>query len=161
MSKPLLKYDPFFEKFFESIPPEVSVTFTDAQFEAIKKAFCNRSWKRHTIDIRFSLPFPKGRFYTVLLAGSERRSNKRIKSQKSSYPLWTPINTFVIILSFVVLVISLISIFQSIAYISSIFFPSSTHPAVIPWINNQAECEKTGRIWRNGGCLESEHSPTF
>lgn len=38
---------------------------------------------------------------------------------------------------------------------------STAHPTSIPWLQNQADCEKTARSWRNGACWDQEHSPDF
>lgn len=51
-------------------------------------------WKRHPIDIRFSLPFWGGWFYVTILSGPERRSTERRKSERHRYPLRTAANIF-------------------------------------------------------------------
>ncbi|MCU0525519.1 MAG: hypothetical protein MUF72_11920 [Elainella sp. Prado103] len=35
------------------------------------------------------------------------------------------------------------------------------HPTGIPWINDRAECERSGRQWQNEVCWDSEHDPNF
>jgi hypothetical protein len=79
-----------FEKLFAEITPEVANSFTVEQLEAIKKVFISRTWTRHSLDIRVSVPIPGLRFYLVLLGGSERRSKMRLRSEKCLYPFWTP-----------------------------------------------------------------------
>ncbi|WP_144050864.1 hypothetical protein [Nostoc sp. PCC 7524] len=37
----------------------------------------------------------------------------------------------------------------------------ASYPTSIPWINNQFECEYSGRNWSNNQCWDKEHSPWF
>lgn len=37
----------------------------------------------------------------------------------------------------------------------------TVHPTGIPWLETQADCEKSGRVWQEGNCWDSEHDPTF
>jgi hypothetical protein len=38
---------------------------------------------------------------------------------------------------------------------------SSSYPTSIPWIDNQSECEHTGRDWHDTKCWDNQHSSTF
>lgn len=149
-----------FEKLIAEIDPKVAKTFTVEQLEAIKRGFSSRAWTRHSLDIRVSVPIPGLRFYLVLLAGSERRSKVRLRSEKALYPFWTPVNILFIIGFLSILSVSSYTIFSfvlsSLTPISSSFYPTS-----IPWIYDQSECQHTGRIWHDGKCWDSEHSPNF
>ncbi|WP_157087472.1 hypothetical protein [Anabaena sp. CA = ATCC 33047] len=54
----------------------------------------------------------------------------------------------------------------SLVIVKALFFYFSSldkapFPASIPWIQNQFECEKTGRNWNNNQCWDEEHSPWF
>ena len=151
---------PTFEQLLAEIDPKVANTFTVEQLEAIKSGFASRRWTRHPLDIRVSVPIPKLRFYLVLLAGSERRSQVRLRSEKSLYPFWTPANILFVIGFLIILSACSYTIFSSVLSsltpISSSFYPTS-----IPWIDDKSECEHTGRIWNNGKCWDSEHSPNF
>lgn len=51
-------------------------------------------WKRHPVDIRFSLPFFGGRFYVTVLSGPERRDAARRSHERGRYPLRTAANVF-------------------------------------------------------------------
>lgn len=51
-------------------------------------------WKRHPVDIRFSLPFFGGRFYITVLSGPERRDAERRSRERNNYPLRTTANVF-------------------------------------------------------------------
>ncbi|MCW5314310.1 hypothetical protein GTQ43_10985 [Nostoc sp. KVJ3] len=149
-----------FEKLFAEIAPEVANTFTVEQLVAIKRVFTSRTWTRHSLDIRVSVPIPGLRFYLVLLAGSERRSKMRLRSEKDLYPFWTPANIFFLIGFLIILLISSYTIFSfvlsSLTPISSSYYPTS-----IPWIYDRSECEHTNRIWHDAKCWDSEHSPNF
>lgn len=161
MSKsPIQQNDPFFQNFFADIPPEMGNTFSDDQLNAVKQAFGARSWGSHPVDIRYSTPIPFLRFYLVLLAGRERRSRQRLRSQKNMYPLWTPGNIIAIAIFGAMVATSAIALFS---ILDSTFNPNRTtpSPAIIPWLETPEACEKTGRIWYENQCLDSEHSPTF
>ncbi|MHC5731154.1 MAG: hypothetical protein ACYTXY_45095, partial [Nostoc sp.] len=73
------KNDTFLQQFFASIPPQVAVTFTDAQLTELQKVFKERVSKRHAVDIRLAIPFIKKRFYIVFLLGKEKSSNRNPK----------------------------------------------------------------------------------
>jgi hypothetical protein len=91
--------DPFIEKFFGQIAPQIAQSFTPVQLAAIKVAFGSRSWSgRHWIDLRLSIPFLWRRYYLVLLAGPERRSGKRRSLERPTHPLATLGNAIVTVL---------------------------------------------------------------
>ncbi|MEH2258299.1 hypothetical protein [Nostoc sp.] len=151
---------PTFKQLFAEIDPEIANTFTVEQLEAIKKGLASRARTGHSLDIRVSVPIPGLRFYLVLLAGSERRSQVRLRSEKGLYPFWTPANILFLIGFLVILSTCSYTIF-SFAFSSLTFTSSSYYPTSIPWIYNKSECEHTGRIWHDGKCWDSEHSPNF
>jgi hypothetical protein len=37
----------------------------------------------------------------------------------------------------------------------------SSYPTVIPWLKDQATCEKTDRAWHDDQCWDSQHDPSF
>ncbi|PHM11325.1 hypothetical protein [Nostoc sp. 'Peltigera malacea cyanobiont' DB3992] len=148
--------DPTFEQFFAEINPQVANTFTVEQLEAIKRGFAFRSRTRHPLDIRVSVPIPGLRFYLVLLAGSERRSKARLRLEKGLYPFWTPANILFLIGFLIILSACSYTIFSSLTPLSRSYYPTS-----IPWIYDKSECEHTSRIWNDGKCWDSEHSPNF
>jgi hypothetical protein len=143
-----------FEKLVAEIAPEVANTLTLEQLEAIQRVFNSRVWTRHSLDIRVSVPIPGLRFYLVLLAGSERRSKTRLRSEKGLYPFLTPANSLFVIAacSYTIFSVAL-----------SLLTPLTTldYPTSIPWINDESECEHTSRVWNDGKCWDSEHSPNF
>ncbi|MEH2297954.1 hypothetical protein [Nostoc sp.] len=149
-----------FEQLFAEIAPEVANTFTVEQLEAIKRGFVSRGRIRHPLDIRVSVPIPGLRFYLVLLAGSERRSKLRLRSEKGLYPFWTPANILFLIGFLIILSACGYTIF-SFALSSLTPISASYYPASIPWIDDKSECEYTSRVWHDGKCWDSEHSPNF
>ncbi|MEH2329946.1 hypothetical protein [Nostoc sp.] len=151
---------PTFKQLFAEIDPEIANTFTVEQLEAIKKGLVSRARTRHSLDIRVSVPIPGLRFYLVLLAGSERRSQVRLRSEKGLYPFWTPANILFLIGFLIILSTCSYTIF-SFALSSLTPTSSSYYPTSIPWIYNKSECEHTGRIWNDGKCWDTEHSPNF
>lgn len=152
--------DPTFEQLFAEIDPKVANTFTVEQLEAIKRGLASRARKRHSLDIRVSVPIPGLRFYLVLLGGLERRSKVRLRSEKGLYPFWTPANILFLIGFLIILSTCSYTIFSFA--LSSLTRTSSSHyPTSIPWIDDKSECEHTGRIWNNGKCWDREHSPNF
>ena len=54
-------------------------------------------WKRHPVDIRFSLPFLGSWFYITVLSGPERRTDERRAEQRHHYPLRTAANVFFVL----------------------------------------------------------------
>ncbi|HYM31361.1 MAG TPA: hypothetical protein VEU47_08695 [Candidatus Cybelea sp.] len=81
--------DAFLADFFSRIPADTVSSFTDRQLMAIRMAFGARHRGVHTIDIRISLPLLWRRIYLVVLAGGERRSPNRRRSDRRRYPLAT------------------------------------------------------------------------
>jgi hypothetical protein len=161
MSKsPLEQTDPFFQNFFADIPPELGHGFSDEQLNAVKQAFGARSWGSHPVDIRMSSPIPLLRFYLVLLAGRERRSRERLRSQKNMYPLWTPANIIAIAIFGAMVATSAIALF-SLLFSTLSPVTNTTHPALIPWLDTPESCEQTGRIWQDNQCWDRKHNPTF
>lgn len=98
----------------ERLPRRIAKSFNDAQLRAIAAAFSARPWKSHRGDLRLSLPFLKRRFYFVLLAGSDKRSDERRKIDRAVHPLVTVGNIF-----FAVTVLSVLQLgFLGVLYLA-------------------------------------------
>ncbi len=54
-------------------------------------------WRRHPVDIRFSLPFFGNWFYVTVVSGPERRGDERRAEQRHHYPLRTAANVFFVL----------------------------------------------------------------
>ncbi len=61
----------------ERIPMNVCFTFTSEQLDALRRAFGDRLDGDHTVDMRGRLHLPWSRYYLVLQAGRDRRTNLR------------------------------------------------------------------------------------
>lgn len=164
--KSLEHIEPIFEQLFSKISPKIANSFTDEQIKAIQKAFGSQVGARHSLDIRVSVPIPGLRFYLVLLAGSERRSQQRLLYEKGKYPLFNTGNIIFLIGFLTILLGCSFTVFpflwSSLTTLTSISTsPSQTSPTSIPWISDKSECEHTNRTWRNEKCWDDQHSPMF
>lgn len=69
------------------LPPEFVRSLTSEQRALLLQSLPGRAWRRHPVDLRFSIPwFGRGLFVTVV-AGTERRSPKRRSADRERYPL--------------------------------------------------------------------------
>ncbi len=76
----------------------------------------------------------------------------------------TPVNTFFISSSLLVLVASSVGMFSSFALSSSWSTTKDQdnfYPTSLPWIQDKSDCEYRGRTWEDAKCWDKEHSPTF
>ncbi len=79
--------------FFSRLPPDVAASLSEEQKRAIAETL-GTGWSDPPINIRFTLPFPGQRFYMTVLAGEEKRSRARRKTDRARYPLRTLGNVF-------------------------------------------------------------------
>ena len=75
---------------------DVAQTLTDAQRDAIVRAF-GGNWGQHAVNIRLSLPWIGGRFFTTIVAGMEQRGAIRRRIEREFHPLKTAGNLFFVI----------------------------------------------------------------
>lgn len=69
------------------LPPEFVRTLSAEQRALLREALPGRAWRRHPVDLRFSVPwFGRGLFVT-LIAGTEKRSTERRMADRTRYPL--------------------------------------------------------------------------
>jgi hypothetical protein len=152
------KKDSLFERIFHHVPPHLAQTFTPEQREALQSATSKLKADRHPIDIRLAIPlFDKG-FYIVVLAGLERRSSKRLRAEDSAY-VWKALIFILLATAFAAL--ALVGLFGLTKLLKSQPSSEKSHPTAIPWINDEAECKKTGRTWRDQQCWDKEWSHKF
>ncbi|GAB4380510.1 MAG: hypothetical protein Kow00121_36910 [Elainellaceae cyanobacterium] len=152
--------DTSFKQITNSIPPEIAATFTPQQLEGLQQACRQVAWRnQHAIDIRFSIPIPKQGVYVVFLAGRERRSPQRLRSQQASYSrkILVEIACSALLLSG----IAAITVFKVILPMTQFVQETSAHPTGIPWLQDETACQDTGRNWQNGECWDQEHDPNF
>ncbi len=79
---------------FERLPEWVMDTLTSEQKEAIHETLENPLWKRPPVNIRFTVPFFKSKFYVTIVGGEEKRSAERRAQERHNYPLRTVANVF-------------------------------------------------------------------
>jgi hypothetical protein len=82
---------------FERLPPWVVDSLSASQQAAIRAALAEPEWKIHPINIRFSLPFVKRRYYLTIVGGEDNRSAARLTHDRRKYPLRTLANIFFVL----------------------------------------------------------------
>jgi hypothetical protein len=153
--------DSLFEQLLAHVPPETVATFTTAQLNVLKQASSNLGWKKHTIDIRLSIPILVSRFYLVILAGPERRSCKRLHEERGKYPVWTFTNLIAISGFFGLLTLSVLGVSQILLPLLIKVESNEFHPTAVPGIYSKTECENTIRSWHDGKCWDDGNHPNF
>ena len=145
-------------RFLDNLSPDLANSFSQEQLIAIQAIFQRR---KHFVDIRFSVPLIWTKFYIVFLLGPERRSSARLKADRSHYPIWTTANLLFVMGFISFSLVLMIGLFNLNVTKFKRFSRPKVHPASIPFKATQAECEKSGRIWQNGECIDYGHSPQF
>ena len=82
------------EELLTRLPPGFFDSLTVEQRAQLWEAGHAVSWKRHPINIRFSLPFLPHRFFLTLVGGAERRSPDRLTLERRLNRLMTIGNFF-------------------------------------------------------------------
>ncbi|MBC1240020.1 hypothetical protein [Nostoc sp. 2RC] len=108
------KTDPFVKHFLASIPPETASKFTNTQLTELKRVLSSKITQCHAIDIRVSIPFLQQQFYVVLLMSREKRLNFHSKRW-----IFRTVNHVFIIIVFLFLIMSLISLFNIIKKVAN------------------------------------------
>ncbi|MFM7427235.1 MAG: hypothetical protein ACKO7W_19925 [Elainella sp.] len=146
------KSNPALERLLKRMPSDVVASFTPSQLEALSSACRSETARRHTLDLRLTFPFPGRGFYLVMLAGRERRSNKRLK--EGNYIYTSVLGSLILIGALAAVTV------PSIMWIStwnSKQEAQKDHPASIPWLLDKQSCEATGREWRDTRCWDNEY----
>lgn len=79
---------------FSRLPEHVATTLTSEQRRAIHQIVASSSLGRPPINIRFSIPLAKWRLYLAVMAGRERRGERRRAQDRAHHPLQTLGNFF-------------------------------------------------------------------
>lgn len=77
-----IRQDPAVQKLLERMPPEVQLSFTETQLSYLRVALGARQWGKHKLDLRGTLGVGNWRYYYVLVAGRNKRSE--LRSHKTS-----------------------------------------------------------------------------
>ncbi|MEC4984469.1 MAG: hypothetical protein SAJ37_14630 [Oscillatoria sp. PMC 1068.18] len=96
----------FIPIFLARIPEGTAATFTEAQLAIVQAVFANRIWRKHSVDVRLSLPFGNSGVYFVLLMGREQRSRDRLRRERLQYRLIGFLKRVAIALSLLLLAIA-------------------------------------------------------
>lgn len=80
--------------FFDRLPEWVIDTLSPEQKEAIHQAAEDPSWRQSPVNIRFTLPFLRRKYYITVVGGLEQRSDERRAKERHHYPLRTLANVF-------------------------------------------------------------------
>jgi len=86
----------FVRKFADAIPANIAETFSDEQLRAIIRAYGIKSWDRHAVDLRFTLPVLARTYYLVFLLDLDKRPRNR--AEHHSHPFATVGNVIFLLL---------------------------------------------------------------
>ena len=84
---------------FDRLPADVLGSLTARQKNAIAAAARARTWRSHPINIRLTVPLLPRRWYFTVVAGPERRSPERRRTERTRHPLRTAGNFAFVLLS--------------------------------------------------------------
>lgn len=65
------------EQLLARMTPEIASSFTQQQIDSLRAAIRGPARSRHAVDLRFTLPIWRWRFYFVFLIGKDRRALTR------------------------------------------------------------------------------------
>ncbi|NEQ43527.1 MAG: hypothetical protein F6K00_08185 [Leptolyngbya sp. SIOISBB] len=155
--------NPAFERFLRSLPDDVVASFNTYQLQSMSAALKQES-RRHSVDLRVTIPILWKKFYLVLLVGPERRSIDRRKADRAKFPIWTVGNAFVLLMFIAVGFLVATGLWQLKLTAKDFLQPESigdSHPVEIPFITTEQECVDSNRSWENGKCIDYEHDRRF
>lgn len=82
------------EWLFAGLPKWVVDSLTSKQKEALDSVAAARAWTRSPVNIRFSVPSWRRRYYVTIVSGEEKRGRDRLAKERTIYPLRTAANAF-------------------------------------------------------------------
>lgn len=152
-----------FERFLNSLPPDVVASFNSHQLQAMSLAMQTQP-RKHSVDFRITLPVLWKKFYLVLLIGAERRTAERRRVERQQHPLWTLGNVSLIMILIGLGLLAALGISQLRGASSVLLQPEEirqTSPVVIPFVDNETDCVNSGRSWENDECIDYIHDRRF
>lgn len=72
-----IRQDPAIVKLLERMPVDIQQSFTETQLSYLRVALGARQWGKHKLDLRGTLGLGSWRYYYVLVAGRNKRSEHR------------------------------------------------------------------------------------
>ncbi|MBP0015280.1 MAG: hypothetical protein J7545_23220 [Roseofilum sp. SBFL] len=115
--KPFSPLDPVLSRFLSKMPTHIAVTFSEEQLDEIRKQLGDRQWQVHPLDLRLSFPIFNRCFYLVILAGQERRHDKRSNSPQGEWGIPLNFNTISNLLACVTFILILIPALLGLSYL--------------------------------------------
>lgn len=88
------------------LPESLRASLSAEQCRGLDEALSSRPWRRHAVNLRFSIPFPGGPFYVTLVADRERRDPDRRAQERTRHP-WRTAGNLVFVLAVLLLVYGL------------------------------------------------------
>jgi hypothetical protein len=95
--------------------PEIAKSFSEIQLRELERVIAAAPARRLPIDIRITVPFFWRRYFITLLAGPERRSPERLKSERAKHALWTFANVCFFVFLLVLFVPTFIGLVHIVA----------------------------------------------
>ena len=80
------------DRFFDSMPEDVALTFSERQRAAVHAVLDQRAWRKPRVNVRLSLPLLSRRYFLTMVAGIDRRSAVRRHRERALHPLRTLAN---------------------------------------------------------------------
>lgn len=72
------------DRLLGAMAPDIAQSFSEEQRQALQRALITSTRKRHPVDLRWSIPVLRRRFYLVFLMGEEDRSKARRRALSDS-----------------------------------------------------------------------------
>lgn len=92
------------------------------------------------------------------LTNSMRRNNyNKIVKSAGNKVLYTGLSITLLVCSFATFKVIYHLLISSVSSTTN----TSFQPTSIPWLEDQSNCQHTGRSWHQNKCWDNEHSPTF
>ncbi len=80
------------DRFFDSMPQDVTATFSERQRAAVHAVLEQRAWRKPRVNIRLGVPLLPRRYFLTLVAGVERRGAARRRRERALHPVRTLAN---------------------------------------------------------------------
>ncbi|MBE9156348.1 hypothetical protein IQ265_05825 [Nodosilinea sp. LEGE 06152] len=147
------------ERLLGQMSPAIARSFTESQREALQAALVTTFWQKHAIDLRLSIPLVLRRYYLVVVAGPEKRSQERRQQDQTTRSVSGQMAVAVAVTS---LSLGLLAVLMHLTqHQTGAGDRPQASPAAVPFLGDRTACEHSGRTWQNGECLDFEHDPTF
>lgn len=154
------------QRVVDQLPPEERCLFSDRQLVALQRAALSMPKAKHVINIRWSVPLIGRGFYFVCLAGKEKRSQNRLRTEQT-FQILPRVVVILGILMGCATIMGLtygqrrLAIVRQREAASLEKTEKIIHPASVPFKPTQAQCERSHREWQENECIDEEYNHTF